>query len=1531
MAEEVLIGRIVAEARLDNSNLIENAEQSEQKLRELGQAIEDNKKQRQNSNLVIARAAKELKALQRQAEENGGANEEQKNKIAQLNRVIDEEKAKVEQLKAEQQRLNQAMSVVQSQHERLTQAVSDTSQSTQQLGTQNENLNKTFSSVTVAVGNLISQGINLLISKLGDLAKNVIQTGESFTSSMSEVQAISGATAGQLEILEQTARKYGASTKFSATEAADALKYMALAGWDVQQSTAALGGILNLAAASGMELAKSSDMVTDYLSAFGMAANQSAYFADLLTHAQGNSNTSAEQLGEAYRNCAANLNAAGQDVETVTSFLEAMANQGKKGSEAGTAMAAIVRDITSKMENGKIKIGETSVAVQDAAGNFGDLTDILVEVEKATNSMGTAEKAAALSATFTADSINGINLILNEGMDKVSGYEQALRNSSGAAADAAKVMSDNLSGDMKNLGSALDELKLKLYDSAETPLRNIVQIANTQGIAAFEGIIKNLKAVIPVIVGAATAMSTLKLNLTIGKIVSELTHNTDALKKAFRGLIVVTQAETATQEKLNIAMKANVIGLVITAVMSLISAFGTLAAMTAQNSSETENATLKAKNYLEALQNLKQQEQERLADIQSEGQVLKDLQNEYDNLRTKADLTAEEKSRLDTVAGQLAKTLGISTQALKDKNGAYTDITGSVDKYIDKLEKQTRLENSTNGLKEAYTAYDKAKDACEEYSKKIKEQQEIVDDNTKYVNSLQKQFDETSFYDGRWKKRLWELDSAKKELKNQQDTLDDLNDTWLEYYRQAGAATDGIIEYRQALGQTVDVNKEYEKRLDNINIHHENYGKTVSFVTEKTDNLNDINEALNKKIAENIEKTGKLKAALKKQKEEIKNVQSSMSELSGVYDKLNKGQKLDFDTILNLVDKYPEYASQLLKAADNADAQKQAIELLFEAKRQEYVLTQQRAIDSMKASNDETATVISDIKKQIEAYESLLNAKKTTAFFTTAKNSDGIMRQNNSFGDMLSQPWEIDEKTGRDINKKISDALETVNTLERNIRQNNRAVGEYEERIKALQNIDIGTFKITNSSSNSTKNTDDEIKKQNEERLNSYLKTIEHLKAMDQLTIQSEIASYQKILDEFVLTADQRKSVEEKLYATKKKLREQEEKAQSDSIQKEYERIGRLSKQGYLSTQQEIAQLEKIAVKYKLTTEQKIALEDKLYEKKKQLRDEEISSLDNLGNAVITALKNRYEQQKELEEKRIDESIENWKKWEDETVGSIQSQIDALDELKNAHDEENKRQEYENKRQALELQAAYEKDDYNRQQIQKQIAALDKEESERLFNVQIEEQKKALQEQADNIKAISSENQERLQNQKNTISETYSKLMNDIALQGEAKKFILENTQDEIVKLINSYAEDYEMLGQSLGERLYTGMTSKVDDINAYINKVAQRTDTAGERTIAANRLNAYIKSVADTVNQISANAAALKSQMAVTANAAADKYYEVQKQYYNTSTNNNISKPIVINMTVNFNEKVDSPVEVRRQMESFSRQLAKEILSGSG
>ena len=302
---------------------------------------------------------------------------------------------------------------------------------------------------------------------------------------------------------------------------------MSLAGWDADQSTSALGGVLNLAAASGMELGAASDMVTDYLSAFAMEAGDAAYFADLLSYAQSHSNTTAEALGEAYKNCAANLNAAGQDVETVTSLLEGMANQGYKGSEAGTAMAATMRDITNGMKDGAIKIGETSVAVMDAQGNFRDLTDILTEVEAATNGMGDAERAVALSSTFTADSTKGLNLILNEGMDKIAGYEEELRGASGSAEEMANIMNDNLSGDMAAMNSAFEELGLKIYDALESKLRAGVQFITNGVIPAIEW----LGGHIPEVTIAVSGLGAVIAAMNWGTISSKITMAKGALVK----------------------------------------------------------------------------------------------------------------------------------------------------------------------------------------------------------------------------------------------------------------------------------------------------------------------------------------------------------------------------------------------------------------------------------------------------------------------------------------------------------------------------------------------------------------------------------------------------------------------------------------------------------------------------------------------------------------------------------------------------------------------------------------------------------------------------------------------------------------------------------------------------------------------------------------------------------------------------------------------------------------------------------------
>ena len=187
-----------------------------------------------------------------------------------------------------------------------------------------ESLDKTtnggLSAFAVALGNLAANIISDAINKLKDLAKQTIQVGQDFDTSMSKVQALSGATEEELAQLRDTAKEWGSKTRYSATESADALGYMALAGWDAETSMDALGGVLNLAASANMDLAEASDIVTDYMSAFNLEAKDSAKFADIMAYAQANANTTVEGLAGAFKNCAANMNAAGQDVETVTSL-----------------------------------------------------------------------------------------------------------------------------------------------------------------------------------------------------------------------------------------------------------------------------------------------------------------------------------------------------------------------------------------------------------------------------------------------------------------------------------------------------------------------------------------------------------------------------------------------------------------------------------------------------------------------------------------------------------------------------------------------------------------------------------------------------------------------------------------------------------------------------------------------------------------------------------------------------------------------------------------------------------------------------------------------------------------------------------------------------------------------------------------------------------------------------------------------------------------------------------------------------------
>ena len=312
-------------------------------------------------------------------------------------------------------------------------------------------------SIMQGLGAAITAGVTVPVVAFG---KSAVEATQTFNASMSKTGALMGATQQEMNQLRDAAKEYGATTQFSATQCSDALGYMALAGWNAKQSVSALPGVLNMAAASGMDLAQASDLVTDYLSAFGMEASQAGEMADVLSYAQAKSNTTTDALGEAFKNCAANAHAAGMDLQTTTALLAQLANQGLKGSEAGTALTAVMRDMTAKMKNGAIQIGKTKVQVQDANGNYRDMIDILADVESATHGMGKAERAAALQSTFTSDSIKGLNLLLNAGSGSARDFRDQLKDCGGSAEEMAKKMNDNLQGDILAGQSAWESMQI---------------------------------------------------------------------------------------------------------------------------------------------------------------------------------------------------------------------------------------------------------------------------------------------------------------------------------------------------------------------------------------------------------------------------------------------------------------------------------------------------------------------------------------------------------------------------------------------------------------------------------------------------------------------------------------------------------------------------------------------------------------------------------------------------------------------------------------------------------------------------------------------------------------------------------------------------------------------------------------------------------------------------------------------------------------------------------------------------------------
>ena len=312
---------------------------------------------------------------------------------------------------------------------------------------------------------------SMAVAGLGAAA---VKTAADFDSGMSKVAAISGATGDDLDALRDKAREMGAKTKFSASEAASAMEYMAMAGWKTEDMLGGIEGIMSLAAASGEDLATTSDIVTDALTAFGLSAQDSGHFADILAAASSNANTNVRMMGETFKYCAPIAGALGFTAEDVAEAIGLMANAGIKSTQAGTALRTIMNNLSGEVKITGAALGEVTIATTNADGSMRDLSDILADCRGAFSQLSESERAQAAEALVGKNAMSGFLALMNAAPEDVEKLSTAIDNCDGTAAQMAETMQDNLAGQLTILKSQLEELAISFGEMLMPAIRAIV-------------------------------------------------------------------------------------------------------------------------------------------------------------------------------------------------------------------------------------------------------------------------------------------------------------------------------------------------------------------------------------------------------------------------------------------------------------------------------------------------------------------------------------------------------------------------------------------------------------------------------------------------------------------------------------------------------------------------------------------------------------------------------------------------------------------------------------------------------------------------------------------------------------------------------------------------------------------------------------------------------------------------------------------------------------------------------------------------
>ena len=589
------------------TELIEKEDKAKQKVAELTKAHEDSVK-------ATGKDSEESQKLNAQLEEAKEAHAKATNAVKKQEDAIAKNTVKLNESKAA---LTEQNTALKNTEEELTNAEKKWTVFGQEIKTAGSNMdeagNKTISLGDVIKANLISSaiinGVKELANGIKELAKGAISVGMDFESGMSQVAATMGMTtqeiAGGSEAytkLENAAKEAGNTTQFSATQAAEALNYMALAGYDADKAVETLPTVLNLAAAGGMDLATASDMVTDSMSALGDKAGTTESFVDKMAKTSQKSNTSVQQLGEALLSVGGTAKSLAGGVTEANTVLGIFADSGTKGAEGGTALRNVILSLTAPTDTAKKKMQELGLEVFDANGNMRPLNETFQDLNGILGNMTQGEQTEVLNTIFNKVDLKSVNALLansGERFNELSGY---IENSTGAAEQMAATMNNNLQGKITILKSGLEGLGIAAYEKFETPLKNAVtNITNVIGdlqtdltsgelsgaldkiATGFGNLVEKaseiIVAVLPKILEGlgwiadhGDTIASLLAAIGAGFAVFKVASIINGVVTAIQGLTAAEVALNAIQKLVNITMAANPMMLIITLVATLVAA-----------------------------------------------------------------------------------------------------------------------------------------------------------------------------------------------------------------------------------------------------------------------------------------------------------------------------------------------------------------------------------------------------------------------------------------------------------------------------------------------------------------------------------------------------------------------------------------------------------------------------------------------------------------------------------------------------------------------------------------------------------------------------------------------------------------------------------------------------------------------------------------------------------------------------------------------------------------------------------------------